>query len=135
MTKNEQPLEDSCWVSKVEMPLGGSGTDEARILEEMLDRAIRELAAGEDMVVHRAEVGKEILTGEWTGWRDVKTRGPYNKVEKEQAGGNDEKLKYQQLIEDVSTWREPGGGDRVMLWIHGGEFLKPENLLEMLNSS
>lgn len=118
MVNKEQEVEDDNWISKVAMPLEGVvSEEEVRLLEEMVDRAVRELG-GEGMRVEKARVGGGVLTGEWSGWRNVGRRGTYQKVE-EVGEVWDERRKFEALKEDV---REPQAEEGVVLWIHGGKF-------------
>ncbi|KAF8473209.1 Alpha/Beta hydrolase protein [Kalaharituber pfeilii] len=120
MSNTERELENDCWVSKVVIPLD-THEEEVRQLEEIIDRAIRELAGRDDMVVDGAKVPKTGLTGEWTGWRNVNKRGkytrPWNSDEK-----LDERQNYKNLMEDISAFKDPRGEDGVLLWLHGGAY-------------
>ena len=81
---------------------------------------MRELGGGggeeEEVRVDKAKVGREGLSGEWVGWRDVKKRGMYEKGEEWS-----EERQFEALKEDVGAFGEEGVGVGV-LWLHGGEY-------------
>ena len=119
LANSERELEDDCWVVEASVPLPEL-EEEVKLAEELIDRAIRELARNGDVIVDAAKVSKEVLTGEFVGWRNVAKRGAYKGANNPHKKWKAER-KFEALREDIAQFKKNDTKEGVMLWLHGGE--------------
>ncbi|KAI5795400.1 Alpha/Beta hydrolase protein [Peziza echinospora] len=121
LANSEQTLEDDCWVVEASVPLPEL-EEEVKLVEELMDRAIRELARNGDAVVDAAKVSQGVLTGEFVGWRNVPKRGAYKGANNPHKKWKAER-KFEALREDVAQFKIKDTKEGVVLWLHGGAYI------------